>query len=244
MRQAPERKLDSGLQASSLQTGPWVGGLCPTRSTSKQYKQKKGTVSTYAALQRSAVDVVAIELADGHGGILVSVHFNESKTTVRLEASLSDVAKVLEKGNKVRLGSVRGKIADIAGCLPLGCLRNNHIIALNTMSREVVVTEGSGRGHAHRSHSLLLRDRRLALLIRPVAANGTRTEPFSVHGAQSTLGVSTIAEGNEAVSTRPACLHVPHDASFRHRAKGREGLKEHFIVDFVGQVTNKDVEVA
>ena len=32
----------------------------------------------------------------------------------------------------------------------------------------------------------------------------------------SLLGIGAIAESNEAVSTRPASLHVPHDPSLRH----------------------------
>lgn len=58
-------------------------------------------LSTYAALQGTAVNVVAIELADSHGSILVSIHLDESKTAVALEASLNDITKVLEERDKI-----------------------------------------------------------------------------------------------------------------------------------------------
>ena len=242
-RSAPERKLGWGLQASSLRTGRLAGDLCPTRLECKQEEGRKGVDSTYAALQRTAIDVVPVELANGHGSVFVCVHLDESKATVRLETGFGHVTEVLEKGNKVRLGSVRGKVADVAGSLPLSGLRHDHVVALDTVSREVMVTKGSGWGHAHRGHGLLLRNRRLALLVSPVAANGTRPKPFSVHGAESTLSIRAITECDEAVAAGPARLHVPHDAGFRHLAKHGEGLEKHLVVDFVGQIANKDVEV-
>lgn len=56
---------------------------------------------TYAALERSAVDVVAIELANGHGGVLVGVHLDKGKATVGLETGLGNVTEVLEQRHKV-----------------------------------------------------------------------------------------------------------------------------------------------
>ncbi len=47
------------------------------------------------------------------------VHFDESKATIRLEACLGDIAKVLEKRYEIRLRGVRGEIANVAGSLPL-----------------------------------------------------------------------------------------------------------------------------
>lgn len=112
-------------------------------------KKTKGNTSTYAALQRTTVDVVTVELTDGHGSVLVGVHLDEGKSTIRLETGLGNITKVLEKRNKIRLGSVGRQIADIAGCLPLRSLRDNHVVTLHTVGWEVVVSEGSGGCHAH-----------------------------------------------------------------------------------------------
>ena len=171
---------------------------------------------TYAALERAAVDIVAVQLADGHGCVLMSVHLDEGEATISLEARLDNVAKVLKERDQILLSSVRGQVANVACGLPIGSLVDNHVIAVDAVGREVVVTIGSGRGHAHLLHGSLLGDGRLALLVGPVAANGAGAEPLAVHRAQSLLGIGAIAESNEAVSTRPASLHVPHDPSLRH----------------------------
>jgi hypothetical protein len=173
----------------------------------------------------------------------VRVHFDKSKSTVRLEARLGDISKVLEEWDQVRLGSIWGQIADVAGRLPLGSLGDDHIVALNTVRGEVVVAERSSGCHAHGSHGLLLGDGGLALLVSPVATNGAGTQPFAVHGAECALGISAIPESNKSISTRPACFHVPHDASLGDGAKSRECLEKHLVVDLVGQVTDEDMEV-
>ena len=173
----------------------------------------------------------------------MGIHFDESKATVRLETSLGDVSKVLEKGNKVVLGGVRGQVADVASGLPCGSLLNNHLVRVGALGGEAVVAEGSGRGHAHLCHGLLLGVRRLALLVGPVAANGARTEPFAVHVGESLLGIATITEGDEAVAARATSLHVPHNTGLGNGAKGGESLEEDLIVDLVGEITDEDVEV-
>ena len=173
----------------------------------------------------------------------MSVHFDEGESAVRLEASLGNITKVLEKRNEVRLGRVRSEVAHITRGLPLRGLCHHHVIALYTVGGEVVMTEGGCWSHAHRGHSLLLGDGGLALLICPVAANGARTKPLSVHGAECAVSIGAIAESDKAITTRSACLHVPHNASFRHGSKGRKSLEKDFIVDLVGQIANEDVEV-
>ena len=174
----------------------------------------------------------------------MGIHFNESKAAIRLEARLGNIAKVLEQRDEIRLRSVGSEIANVACRLPLGRLGHHHVVALDTVGGEVMVPKRSGWRHAHRDHGLLLRDGGLALLVGPVAANGSRAKPLPVHGAEGTIGISAVAESDKAVATRATRLHVPHDASFRHRAKGGEGLEKDLIVDFVGQVADEDVEVA
>jgi hypothetical protein len=50
-------------------------------------------------------------------------------------------------------------------------------------------------------------------------------------------------KSDESVSTRPARLHVPHNASLGDEAECRESLQKDLVVDFVRQVANEDVEV-
>lgn len=211
-------------------------------AVSKRKKHGR-TLVTYAALQRTTVDIVAVQLADCRGSVLMRIHLHECKATVSLETSLKNIAEVLEERNQVVLGSIRSEVADIAGSLPLRSLLSHHVVALDAVSREVVVTERSGGSHAHGSHSLLLRDRRLTLLVGPVAADGTRAEPFTVHRSESLVSLSAIAESDKSVSTGATGLHVPHHTGFRYRTESREGLGQHLVVDFIAQVADEDVEV-
>lgn len=173
----------------------------------------------------------------------MGVHLDESKTTVRLEAGLNHKTKVLEKRDQVVLGGVRGQVAHVASCLPGWSLIDNHIVRVNAVGGEVMMAVGGRRGHAHLLHGLLLGNRRLALLVGPVATDGARTEPLAVHGAQSLLSLGSVAESNEAITARTASLHIPHDTSLGNRAESGKGLKKDLIVDLVRKIANKDVEV-
>jgi len=198
---------------------------------------------TYAALERATVDIIRIQLADSHSGILVRIHFDECKATIGLETSLENVSEVLEQRHQVILGSIGSQVTDVAGSLPLRSLLDNHIVALDTLSGEVVVTERSGGGHAHSSHSLLLRDGGLTLLICPVATDSARAQPLAVHCVKRLVGIAAITKSDEAISTRTSSLHVPHHTGLRDGAKGRESLSQNIVVDFVAQVADKDVEM-
>jgi hypothetical protein len=86
------------------------------------------------------------------------IHLHECKATIGLETSFKDIAEVLKEGDQVILGGVGGEVAHVASSLPLGSLLSNHIIALNAVGGEVVVSERSSRRHTHSNQSLLLRD--------------------------------------------------------------------------------------
>lgn len=81
-------------------------------------------------------------------------------------------------------------------------------------------------------------------MVGPVATDGTRAEPLAIHGAQGLLSLRAITEGNKAIATGAARLHVPHNTGFGNGTKGGEGLGEDFIVHFVGKITDENVEVA
>ena len=88
----------------------------------------------------------------------MSVHLQESESTVCLQTGFNNIAKVLEQWDEVGLGGVGSKISNIAGGLPLRGLSDDHVIAIGTVGWEVMVAEWCSRSHAHRSHSLLLRN--------------------------------------------------------------------------------------
>lgn len=171
------------------------------------------------------------------------VHLDERKSTVGLEAGFGDISKILEQRDQVRLRSVWRQVANIARGLPLWSLSNDHIIALYAVGGEVMVSERRGRCHAHGGHGRLLGNGWLALLVGPIAANGTRSKPLAVHGGKRTLSIGTVPKCNETVATGPSGLHIPHDSGFRDGPKCGESLKKDLIVDLVGQVTDEDVEV-
>ena len=198
---------------------------------------------TYAALQRTAVHAIAIQLTDGHGGILVRIHLDEGEAAVGLEPRLDHETKILKQRYEIILGGVGRQVADVAGGLPLWRLLHHHVEALGTMGGEMMVSVRGGGSHAHSGHLGLLRHRGLTLLIGPVAANGPGSKPFAVHGAQRLLGIRAIAKGHKTVTTGATGLHVPHDPCFGDGAKGGKGLQENLVVDLVGQVTHEDVEV-
>ncbi len=202
-----------------------------------------GVAMTYAALEGTPIHVVPIKLTDGHGGVLMRVHLDEGEAAIGLEARLDDETEVLEQRHEIVLTGVGREVADVAGRLPLGRLLHHHVVALDTMGGEVVMAVRGGGGHAHGGHLGLLRHRRLSLLIGPVATDGARSQPFAVHGAERFLRIWTLAEGNKSIATRSAGLHVPHDARLRDGAERGECLEEDLVVDFVGQITDEDVEM-
>lgn len=113
-------------------------------------------VNTYAAFQGTSIDVKATELTDRHSRVLMAVHLDKSETAIGLKARFDYEPKVLKQGDEVVLSRVWCEVADVASSLPLGCLLNDHIIALDAMGGEVVVAIGCRWGHAHSCHSLLL----------------------------------------------------------------------------------------
>ena len=197
----------------------------------------------YRTLQWSPIDIIAGELTDCHCRILMSVHLEEGEPTIRLKPSLDHISEVLEQGNQVSLSGVRSQIANVASSLPGRSLIDNHLVRLNTLSREVVMTEWGCRGHAHGRHCLLLRDAGLAFLIRPVASDSPTSQPLSIHRGQRFLGILSLAESHEPIATSSSSLHIPHDARLGNRTKRRERLQQDFIIDFVTQITDKDVKV-
>ena len=171
------------------------------------------------------------------------IHLDKGETAVRLEPCLDHVTEVLEERNKIVLCSVWRKVANVAGGLPLRSLLDDHIIALDAMGRKMVMTVWRSWGHTHSGHCLLLGDGRLTFLVGPVAAYSTRSQPLPIHRAQGFLSVAAIAEGNETIATGATSFHVPHDACFRNGTKGRESLQKNLIVDFVAEITDKNVEM-
>ena len=184
------------IHRNQLELAPYP---CPTKiSLAHLVAMVDGT---YTALKWPTVHVVTAQLTDGHSSILVGVHLDKGESAISLKSSLYDVSKVLEQRYKVVLRSVRGEIANVAGCLPRGCLLHNHVVALDTVGWEMVMTKRRCRRHAHCTHLLLLGDGRLTLLICPITTNRTRSKPLPIHRTQRLLCVLTLPEGNKTIAS-------------------------------------------
>lgn len=178
----------------------------------------------------------------------MGIHLDKGKAAITLKPCLNNISKILKQRHQIVLCRIRGQIANVARSLPLRRLAYNHIIALYTVCREMMMTaEGrhaGARAHAHGGHSLLLGDTGLSLLVCPIAADCARAKPLTVHGTQSLLSVGSFPESDETIAARTAGLHVPHHTSFRKSAEGGKGLEENIVVYVVGEVADEDVEVA
>jgi len=233
-----------GISARSTRVARGLGALRAVLVVGVKLLMVVGvTILAPAALERATVDHVAVKLADGHRRVLMAVHLNERETAVGLHAALDDVAEVLEQGHQIVLGRVGGQIANVAGSLPGWSLVDNHVIAMDAVRGKVMMAIWRGRSHPHLLHGLLLMDRGLTLLVCPVATNGAGAKPLAIHGAQGLFSISTLAESNKPVATGTASLHIPHDSSLRDRTESRESLPENLVVDLVGKIANKDMEV-
>ena len=199
--------------------------------------------NTYTALQRSSIDIVPVELTNGHGGFFVGIHLYERKAPVRLEPCLDDESKIIEKWDQIILGCVRREIADVAGGLPLRSLLNDCLVAASARRRELVVTVWGRRRHSHCSHGLLLGYGWLAFLVRPVAADRSRAKPFAIHFGKCLFCLVPVAKGHESVATRATGLHIPHDTTLGDITIGLESLRENVVIDFIGKITNENVVV-
>jgi hypothetical protein len=218
---------------------------CPTRRhVSIQNKTIDKALQAYATLERAAIDIVPTQLAYRHCGIFVRVHLNESEAAIGLESSFDNISEILKQRNEIRLGRIRSKVADVARRLPLGSLREDHFVTLNSMLGKAVMAIRSRRCHSHGRHSLLLGYRRLAFLVGPVATDCTRSQPFTVHGRERAFGVGALTERHKAIASRATGFHIPHDARFGDRTEGRECLKQDLIIDLIGQVADENVEMA
>lgn len=88
----------------------------------------RGPVFAPATLQGSPVDVVTAKLTDGHRRVLVGIHLDEGKATVRVKARLSDITEVLEQWHQIVLRRVRSEVTNVTGSLPLWRLLHNHLV--------------------------------------------------------------------------------------------------------------------
>jgi hypothetical protein len=170
------------------------------------------------------------------------LHFDKSETSIRLHSAFQDSSKIHKKRSEIVLASVRGEVATVAGGLSRWRLSNDLLVGLHAVGGKWWMIELRGR-HAHLHHCLLLRKGWLAFLICPVAANLACAQPFSIHGSDGFVCVFSLAVGNKSIASGATSLHIPHDASFGDFSENGKCSGQCFIVDFVGQVANKDVEM-
>ena len=188
-------------------------------------------------LDRPAVHHLTLQLNDRHSSMLVCVKLDKRKATISLHANFGKIADRLEQRNEVRLGAVGDQVTDI-NCRVVGRrLLDNGLIGEGT-TLEVdwcrCSAEGSG-GTGRRCRSSL------GFLICPVDTDGTRAEPFPVHGGDGLFSVCLVPEREEAVTTRFSGIHIPHHTSIGQGAKGAESLAENLVIDFGGEIADEDV---
>lgn len=89
-----ERLLLRWIKVALRVTGGFI--LSPLRLLLASTSDTSHNEWTYTTLQRPAIDIVAIQLADCHGSILVGIHFDERKATIRLKSRLRYEAEILK----------------------------------------------------------------------------------------------------------------------------------------------------
>jgi hypothetical protein len=117
-----------------------------------------------------------------HSGSYMTEEFHfaidKCKAPVRLRPRLYCIAEILKQGNKIVLGRIWRKISDVDGGLLLESLVHTHVVTLHTMGWKMMMAMRRCRSHSHSSYCSLLWDRRLALLVGPIAANSAGTKDF------------------------------------------------------------------
>ena len=78
------------------QIGRLEGGPCPTIELELASHMTPASTITYAAFERTAINVTATQLADSHSRVLMSVHLDESEAAVRLKARLGHISEILK----------------------------------------------------------------------------------------------------------------------------------------------------
>lgn len=79
---AESRMAFEAVEASIHRIGLWVDDPCPTSPESVSENVPKGENGTYATLEGPTVDVVATQLANRHGRVLMSIHLDEREATI------------------------------------------------------------------------------------------------------------------------------------------------------------------
>jgi len=79
---AESRMAFEAVEASIHRIGQWVDDPCPTSPESVSENVPKGENGTYATLEGPTVDVVATQLANRHGRVLMSIHLDEREATI------------------------------------------------------------------------------------------------------------------------------------------------------------------
>jgi len=200
-----------------------------------------GTILTPTALDWSTVDHLSLELDDSHRGVLVGVQFNESEASVGLHPDLGEIATRLEKRDEIGLGGVRCEVSDVDGAIVRRGLLDYGLVGKRAAGEVYRGRDAdAGRGTAGRDSDWWPT---LGLLVCPIDSDGTRTQPFAIHGRDCLLGISLVAEGKEPVTARFSGVHIPHDTGIREGPEGAECLTKDFVVNLRAEIANEDMVV-
>jgi len=145
----------------------------------------------------------------------------------------------LEERDEIGLGGVRSEVSDVDSGVVSGSLLDYGLVREGTTGetnwgRNADASGGTGGSGSYGRGAL-------GLLICPVDSNGTRAQPFAVHGSDCLFGISLVAKGEETVATRFSRVHVPHDTGIGEGTKGAECLGKDLIVNLRAEITNEDM---
>lgn len=202
---------------------------------------------TYGALERTSVEDIAVKIKDGRCGLVVRTILDKGVATILLVANLDNVAKVGEERVQVLVCGEGGQVSHIDGHdIHRRPVVDGRVVGLllGRIDHCLAVGRHAGRHHSSVHHRLGLGHGRLAFLVCPVDANLAGAEPLAIHFGDCANGTFLAAVGDETVSASAARLHVPHDARLGDIAESLECLQQGLVGDLVGQVADKDVEVA
>ena len=170
-------------------------------------------ILTPTTLDRPAMHHLTLQLNDCHSSMLVCIKLNERKATISLHANFGKIADRLEQRNEVCLGAVGYQVANINSGVVRRRLLDNGLVGERTTLEIDWCRCSTERPSGTRRRCCYCCCCSLSFLIRPVDTDSAGAEPFSIHGSDGLLSVRLVPEGEEAVTTRFAGIHIPHHTS-------------------------------
>ena len=101
-----------------------------------------------ATCDGSSMEHLSVKFNNGHSGVLVRIQLHGCKSAISLDAYLRKVSNSLEERDQVRLGAVRGEIANADGSVVLWRLLHDCLVGERSQG-----TSSTQKVHRGRSRS-------------------------------------------------------------------------------------------